>query len=151
MPQEKMATSVGQGESVRPPFSLLNLDVLKTLCDAVELSSTEQPTIKALDGLSRTNRLLRNVCLPSIFRVVHIRGDWDQAMTKVGEMLEYSALGTYVRSDDHVTPLQCRLFKTDYAATEPLNSYSTYQTMHNSLHQKDSRQHSLASSPDSKE
>ena len=101
-----MSISVDHGECTRSPFSLLNLDLLKTLCDAVERSSTEQSAIKALDGLSRTSHLLRNLCLPSILRVVHIRGDWDQATAKVGEMLEYSALGPYVKSNNHITPLQ---------------------------------------------
>ena len=107
-----MANSVGPVESTRSPFALLNLDVLKTICDAVELSSIEQPTIKALDGLSLTNRLLRNVCLPSILRVVHIRGDWDHAMTKVREMLDDSALGAYVKCDNHI--VLCKLLYTYY-------------------------------------
>ena len=103
-----MATPVDQDGCAHSPFSLLNFDVLRTLCDAVECS-TEQAPVKALDGLSRTNHLLRNVCLPSVLRVVHIRGDWEHAMIKVGEMLDYSALGEYVRSDTHRTPLQAAL------------------------------------------
>ena len=100
-----MGTPVDQDECAQSPFSLLNLDVLRTLCDAVVCSSTEQAPVKALDGLSRTNHLLRSVCLPSVLRFVHIRGDWEHAMIKVGEMLDHSPLGDYVRCDTHGTPL----------------------------------------------
>ena len=90
------------GGPEQSPISLLNLDVLKTICDVVEQSPREDSVFNALDGLSRTNHLLRNLTLPSLFRTITIRGEWDTALERVGEMRGCSLLPEYVRFEMHI-------------------------------------------------
>ena len=79
------------------PFSILNLDVLKYLCDVLAQISREDSAIKIFDGLSRTNHLMRVLCLPFLFRTVTIRGNWENASTKVEEMRRSSVIDEYIR------------------------------------------------------
>ena len=79
------------------PFSVLNLDVLKYICDVLAQISREDSAIKIFDGLSRTDHLMRVLCLPFLFRTVAVRGSWENASTKVEEMRRFSLIDEYIR------------------------------------------------------
>ena len=69
-------------------LSLLPYDVLRQVCASAS---------SALDGLSRSNKHLRNVSLPELFRRVVIEGSWEKACSRLEAMEERHDILTYVK------------------------------------------------------
>ena len=82
----------------RFPFSRLNLDVLKNICDTIAEDPIDGDIVKSFDGLSKTNHLLREISLPALFRTIAIRGSWDDALNRLTEMQDRPDLSRYTRS-----------------------------------------------------
>ena len=101
---ERMANSAAPAEHDRCPFSRLNLDVLRNICDMICEDQIDGDIVKSFDGLSRTNHLLRELSLPALFRTITIRGSWDNAIEKLAKMQNCPTLGKYTKL---VSPLDC--------------------------------------------
>ena len=87
-----------------PSLSLtdLNHDVLSLICQAVAERDLNYPVSvrgpKPVDGLSKTNKMLRELCLPSLFETITIRNDWVRARHYVEKLAETSNIVRYMRS-----------------------------------------------------
>lgn len=65
-------------------LSLLPYDILRQVCLSV---SSDHDSAVPLDGVSRSNKHLRDICLPEMFRNVTVRGRWELASSRL-EALE---------------------------------------------------------------
>lgn len=75
-------------------LSLLPYDVLSQVC----ASASSDPNIRApLDGLSKSNKHLRDVSLPEVFSHIVIRGHWDFASSRLKAMEECHAFLPFIR------------------------------------------------------
>lgn len=75
-------------------LSLLPYDVLRQVC----ASTSSDPNLQVpLDGLSRSNKQLRDVSLPDLFHTVVIRGPWDSAYSRLQAMEECHPLFSLVK------------------------------------------------------
>ena len=92
-----MANAMALVEHDQSPFSRLNLDVLKIICDFITEDAIDGDIVKSLDGLSKTNHLLRELCLPVLFRAIAIVGSWDDALKRLTEMQDSTVLDRYTR------------------------------------------------------
>lgn len=66
-------------------LSLLPYDILRQVCASAS-SNPNSPV--PLDGLSKSNKHLRDVSLPELFRNVVIRGRWEFARSRLGALEE---------------------------------------------------------------
>ena len=75
-------------------LSSLPYDVLRQVC----ASTSSDPNLRVpLDGLSRSNKKLRDVSLPDLFHTVVIRGPWDSANSRLQAMEECHPLFSLVK------------------------------------------------------
>lgn len=64
-------------------LSLLPYDILNQVCASL---LSDHKSYIALDGVSRSNKHLRDVCLPKLFNRVVINGSWDFASSRIEAM-----------------------------------------------------------------
>ena len=85
------------------PWSLLTLDhdVLRNICQILDempaVNTTGRSQLRALDAFSRTNKALRDISAPTLFREIIIRGNWKKAKKLLEEMQNCPAIGYYAR------------------------------------------------------
>ena len=84
-------------ERDQSPISRLNLDVLKIIYDIIIEDAIDGDIVKSLDGLSKTNHLLRELCLPALFRATAVVGNWDNALKRLTAMQSSPILDCYAR------------------------------------------------------
>ena len=78
----------------------LPLEILRLICDAIPEQcpdGIDLPHFKPIDGLSRTNRMFRELSLPILFRTIAIRGDWGRAYKCILEMERPPDVARYIR------------------------------------------------------
>jgi hypothetical protein len=86
-------------EPTRPnALRMLNHDVLRNICELLNFKERSGTTpVYQLDSLSRTNKELREISTPFLFRQIVIRGNWIQAMELVDAMQDFPAVAKYTR------------------------------------------------------
>lgn len=75
-------------------LSSIPYEILRQVC----ASASSDPNLRVpLDGLSRSNKRLRDVSLPQLFRNVVIRGRWEFASSRLDAMVECHPMLQFVK------------------------------------------------------
>lgn len=100
IPGPTMHLQTSQTKMIPSRLSNLPYDILRHICAVTSERSedAQRTTVKhPLDGLSRTNKHLREVSVPQLFHTVTIRCDWEKAETSLEALRHSLTLTPYVK------------------------------------------------------
>jgi hypothetical protein len=88
-------------EPLSKSLLLLNYDVLSSICQIVDeislINTIGDSQARALDAFSCSNKSIRDISAPTLFREIVVRSNWNKAEKLLKEMQDCPAIGYYAR------------------------------------------------------